>query len=165
MKIDLKSLRLRPMESQEYHIKEKGRDAFLRDIGGRYLKPVNVDLIMESAGKTLTGKGRVTTVIGLTCGRCLEEYEFPVNMELSFIVKDDSNTGDNHEEVIILNDNQADITPVIEGTVFSSIPLYTICSEECKGLCPLCGTNRNLHYCKCVQSDVDPRWEKLKQLK
>jgi uncharacterized protein len=165
MKLNLKSLRIHPMESQEFHIQEQGRDSFLADIGGRYLKPVRVDLIVENTGRMLVAKGKVSTIIGLSCGRCLEEYEYPVDMELSFIVSDSLNNSDNDEEVIILKDNQADITPVVEEAVFSSIPLSTICNEQCKGLCPVCGINRNLHSCKCEQNNIDPRWEKLKEWK
>jgi uncharacterized protein len=42
--------------------------------------------------------------------------------------------------------------------------MKTICSEDCKGICPSCGINRNDSSCSCKKEDIDPRWDGLKQL-
>lgn len=44
-------------------------------------------------------------------------------------------------------------------------PLKLLCREDCRGLCPLCGANKNKEQCNCRQEEVDPRWAALKKFK
>ncbi|KUG03080.1 protein, clustered with ribosomal protein l32p [hydrocarbon metagenome] len=164
MKVNLKSLQMRTMDSEEFHLSAQGRDSFLSDIGGRFLEPVVVDLLIENTDNMFIGRGKVSTTIALTCGRCLEEFKYPITTDLTLTVSESSGHGEDGE-VIVLEDSQAEIMPRIEEEIFSLIPLNPLCSEECKGLCPFCGVNRNLTTCSCGKNDIDPRWEKLKQLK
>jgi uncharacterized protein len=43
------------------------------------------------------------------------------------------------------------------------MPLNPLCREDCKGLCPQCGTNLNTETCDCAQEWEDPRLAALKQ--
>ena len=45
-----------------------------------------------------------------------------------------------------------------------NLPEQVLCKEDCKGLCPECGTNLNLKDCDCGDKDIDPRWAALKNL-
>ena len=45
-----------------------------------------------------------------------------------------------------------------------AVPLKTVCREDCKGLCPSCGSNLNVESCDC-QPVPDARWSALKDLK
>ncbi len=164
MKVNLKSLQMRTMDSEEFHLSAPGRDSFLSDIGGRFLEPVVIDLLVENTGKMFIGRGRVSTMISLTCGRCLEEFKLPITTGLTLNASETSGCEED-EELIVLEDSQAEIMPRIEEEIFSLIPLNPLCSEGCKGLCPFCGINLNLTTCSCGKNDVDPRWEKLKQFK
>jgi uncharacterized protein len=40
-----------------------------------------------------------------------------------------------------------------------------LCREDCKGICPECGIDRNTGECSCVADDIDPRWAALKNFK
>jgi len=63
------------------------------------------------------------------------------------------------------------IAPRIHDAVLLGIPNYPLCSEDCKGLCPVCGANLNVTTCEHVDSlgqndkSPDPRWEKLAALR
>jgi uncharacterized protein len=46
-----------------------------------------------------------------------------------------------------------------------NIPMRILCKEDCRGLCPKCGRNRNTNSCDCVEEAIDPRWEGLKGLR
>ncbi len=164
MKVNLKSLQMRTNESEEFHLSAQGRDSFLSDIGGKFLESVDVHLIIENTGKMYIGTGQVSTTIALTCGRCLEQFQLPIKADFTLTASEASGQGED-EEIIVLEDTQAEIMPRIEEEIFSLIPLNPLCSEECKGLCPFCGVNRNFTICNCEKNDIDPRWEKLKQLK
>jgi len=163
MRVNLKWLKLHPMESEEFHLQAKGRDNFLKDIGGRFLEPIDVHLLMEYTGEIYIGRGKVRTELVLSCSRCLEEFNFPIDLDLNLTAGEYLIQGD--EESIFIQDSEADIMPRIEAAIFSVIPLNPLCSQECQGLCPFCGVNRNLNKCNCKEQDIDSRWEKLNQLK
>ncbi len=164
MKVDLKSLLMGSMESGEFHLTGRGRDLFLSDIGGRFMEELDVHLIIENTGQLFVGRGQVSTTIALTCGRCLEEFEYSIISDLDFTASESLRYGD-ADECILIQDKELEIMPRIEEEIFSALPLNPLCSEECKGLCPLCGINRNLSICSCEKNDIDPRWEKLEKLK
>jgi len=44
-------------------------------------------------------------------------------------------------------------------------PLKILCRNDCKGLCPICGTNKNRNDCDCAEDNIDPRWSMLQKLK
>lgn len=58
-----------------------------------------------------------------------------------------------------------DLTDLLRETVILDYPRYLKCSEECKGLCSICGCNLNKKSCNCKQQQIDSRWAKLAELK
>ena len=58
-----------------------------------------------------------------------------------------------------------DSVEVVREQILLAMPEQVFCWEDCKGLCPKCGTNLNLIDCKCADDEVDPRWAALKSLK
>jgi uncharacterized protein len=54
---------------------------------------------------------------------------------------------------------------VLREQVLLSLPVRTLCKEDCKGLCPHCGGNRNSQACSCEEGQNDPRWEALGDLR
>jgi uncharacterized protein len=57
---------------------------------------------------------------------------------------------------------EIDLTPLFRDQVVLAVPYAPLCSEDCKGLCPQCGADRNLETCDC-KPPVDPRWAGLQQ--
>ena len=57
-----------------------------------------------------------------------------------------------------------DIDELIMTDVTLEIPFQLLCREDCKGLCPVCGSDLNEKTCNCTQKQIDPRLEKLKML-
>ena len=45
-----------------------------------------------------------------------------------------------------------------------AIPQKLLCKDDCSGLCPQCGSNRNKVRCDCTRQEIDPRWEVLKKV-
>lgn len=167
MKIDLKKLKLHLHATEVFHLQALGRDAYLRDIGGRYIEPVNVELVVENNGNLFIGKGKLYTVIELSCSRCLEKFSYTIaaNFGLTMAEKTYQDYPEEDEDIIFFERDEADITSYIEQVIFTEIPFKPLCDNECQGLCPLCGINRNIDKCECQQEFLDPRWEKLKKLK
>ena len=58
-----------------------------------------------------------------------------------------------------------DFDPILREQLLLALPMYLICSEDCKGLCPLCGQDLNVKSCGCEPKRVDPRLAVLKDIK
>jgi uncharacterized protein len=58
-----------------------------------------------------------------------------------------------------------ELNDVLREYVLLALPMQRLCSENCNGICPVCGQNRNQRQCQCRTAAVDDRWAALKQLK
>lgn len=166
MLIDIKNLKLQVKKSEKFVLEEKLSDEILSNIGGHFIDPCSVELTVERNGKFYLATGKITTKLQLQCFRCLREVTHPVNAELVFTLVEAAYQGEfsREEEIIFFHDTTVDIAPVVQETILLGLPIRILCQEECQGLCPGCGIDKNLAQCKCVQDKIDPRWEKLKSL-
>ena len=67
------------------------------------------------------------------------------------------------DEVILLDSGNIDLSEVTDRAFVGSIPIKYLCSEDCKGLCSVCGANLNRESCSCEEDNIDPRLAKLKE--
>ncbi len=116
-------------------------------------------------------RGGIKADILLNCTRCLEPLEKQLDISLDDVFVDASETGDGIEigveefDESIAADGKIDLAEVVREQILLALPNQVFCKEDCKGLCPKCGTNRNLLDCKCADDEIDPRWAALKGLK
>jgi uncharacterized protein len=61
--------------------------------------------------------------------------------------------------------DEVDLAPLLREAMILSLPTVPLCSDECRGLCPHCGANRNVGRCGCHDDWVDPRLAVLRSLK
>jgi uncharacterized protein len=95
--------------------------------------------------------GRVTTAFTVTCARCLERVEKPLDVRF--------------QQAYPADGLEIDVTSEIREAVLIELPLAATCREGCRGLCPDCGVNRNVSTCKCAPAASDARWDALKQFR
>jgi uncharacterized protein len=123
---------------------------------------VRVALSLESFSGGLWAKGRVTSPWHGTCRRC----STPV-LGLSDVIVyerfvDQRGPGD--EETYLVENDFVDLAPLVHDAIFLDLPLAPLCREDCQGLCPYCGIDRNEASCEC-QAPIDPRWATLDGLR
>jgi len=53
---------------------------------------------------------------------------------------------------------------ILREFIVLSLPMQKVCREDCRGICPACGQNRNAALCACTQKQVDDRWAALKNI-
>lgn len=100
-------------------------------------------------------------ILSTFCDRCLESIKLPVDVSGEFQISfDETDEADFIEAV----DGIIDIDLTVRENLLLSMPMKRLCSEECKGLCPVCGSNLNFKICRCKKKDIDPRLEALKDL-
>lgn len=167
MKINLNNLKLAPDQIQDFHFEEHGDRQLLDSWGGQFRQPIVVDVTLEHNGKDIQVQGKVRAVVELCCSRCLQPVTYIVDTTFSAIIVDGHRQKEfsQEEEDVVFNwDGIADLTPLVQEVIVSDIPLSILCQEECKGLCAICGSDLNDGTCDCREDNIDPRWEKLKQL-
>ena len=89
----------------------------------------------------------ITAVAHSRCSRCLEPMTMPVTATVNenFVRSPDPEDPDQYE----LEGYQINLDPLVTDALLLEIPIRFLCSEDCKGLCPVCGVNRNLVSCTC----------------
>ena len=116
-------------------------------------------------------QGELTGKTQLACARCLEPVpvDFEVHLEEVFVPTVDMATGkslrpDEEDQALWIDEHHIlDLTEVLRQDVLLELPVHVLCKQNCRGLCPDCGTNLNTATCNCGP-DVDPRWASLTDL-
>ena len=101
------------------------------------------------------------------CARCLQSTTKAMEIGLNAKLEKDSNKSRSDEgdlDIIYLENNILDLDKYILMEIASALPMRVLCNEECKGICPQCGKNLNKGSCDCEIENIDPRFEKLKDL-
>ncbi len=97
------------------------------------------------------------------CDRCGEvvsnPHTFSVNKVLATSIE-----GEESDTIITVPDMSFDIDEFIYSEVVLDAPSKHLCSENCKGVCAVCGKNLNSGECQCDKKEVDPRLSKLLDL-
>ncbi|SHF36208.1 YceD family protein [Caloramator proteoclasticus] len=119
--------------------------------------PIHIEGTLNKNEDGIFFKGNIFAKVKTVCSRCLDEVVKDLNIDF----EEEFNKSQD-ELGYTINDNKIDITKLIEDNIFLNVPLKTLCSESCKGLCPVCGTNLNKSTCSCDTQIIDPRLEKLK---
>ncbi len=118
-------------------------------------------------------KARLSYDQALSCNRCLKpivEHMEP-DIELMIEVNRPSAAGGEHElkeddlGVMVIEEEILDTDPILIEQLQLNVPMKPLCREDCQGLCPVCGADRNEDGCTCGESKVDPRWATLAALK
>ncbi|MGQ0540872.1 MAG: DUF177 domain-containing protein, partial [Blastocatellia bacterium] len=68
-------------------------------------------------------------------------------------------------DVDLLIDDSLDLNEIVREQILLNLPQQIFCKEDCKGLCPKCGANINLIDCNCNETEIDPRWAALNNLR
>jgi len=126
---------------------------------------------IESPGYGL--EARLSYDQTVACDRCLTPIVQPVKstIRLTVVVGSPATvegevelTEDDLETLYVTGD-ELDTNAIVREQVQLNVPMRRLCKEDCQGLCPTCGVNRNQESCECEPTAIDPRWEVLRQLK
>lgn len=123
--------------------------------------PVDLDLRLEGVAEGVVVNGSVGGAWHAECSRCLEPIQGPFDLEVHELYEVDPVDG----ETYLLADDEIDLVPLVRDTVVPRLPHAPICADDCRGLCPRCGVDRNHEECDCAETVADPRWDALDELR
>jgi len=178
MFIEIRELELHPVDFQE--TLPPGALDLGADVRQRALLTTSgrAQLVEEHHGKHQVIKdirlaGELQTGLELPCARCLEPVMQDVNRKFDLLYRPQGT--DAGQEELSVTAAEAEIgyyrgeglllEDVLREQVLLSAPYRVLCREDCQGLCPVCGKNRNAELCACTQPTGDPRWAALKEIR
>lgn len=138
--------------------------------------PVTARVFLERRGERVFLSGEIAVTLELECDRCAEPYKLPQHLEFSVDLEviDQAFAGraggeyackSDEMEVVFLHEPLIDVHDVLAQQVLLALPVKRLCAEECQGLCPVCGVNRNRKQCRCHETKVDSPFAVLRKLK
>ena len=129
-----------------------------------------VRLHAERDGSDVVVGGEIDSTVPVACGRCLEEFPARVRavVDVRFIPRppggDRVELGSDDLDLDFYDGDEIDLSTLVQSETALALPMKPLCREDCRGLCPVCGTNRNLAACVCPERAPDPRLGALKDL-
>ena len=98
-------------------------------------------------------RGQLAGDLDTACARCLEAARVHVDapVTVTFVpagAEDVDPEEDDEPDFITFKGGELDLSEALRDELMLTIPFNPLCDEACRGLCPLCGTNRNLAPCK-----------------
>ena len=132
----------------------------------QFAKPLTGHLTFENGGDLVNIHGEVDTTLTIACSRCLKDVEVPmtVPVEEHLPIEDVVQPNRKPDEGAELPDTQVssvvyldqgkpilDLDELMRQLIVAELPMRTLCDEECAGLCPHCGVDRNETPCNCAE--------------
>lgn len=132
----------------------------------------SAELLAHSDGEVRV-EGRYTVVMAAECDRCLGRARFSLDAgfdlfyrPMSFIAREEEVEIDAAEaEIGFYEKGGIELEDILREQVLLALPMQRVCSDQCKGICPVCGTNRNESECQCRTDASDDRWGALRNLR
>jgi DUF177 domain-containing protein len=161
---------------------ESGRGAFahayapgeivLEDERLRLIDPPTVSGQLRQEGRRVHVSGQLAARVQVECDRCLKPVEIPVDsrFKLEYVTAEDYEAQQAVEltqedlDLSVFDGEVIDIDELVTEEILLAVPDHVLCNDDCKGICPVCGADRNSVDCGCRTAEVDPRWAGLKKL-
>lgn len=107
--------------------------------------------------------GRLEGQLTLPCRLCLEEVDVEVDEAVHFLLAETGAEEADDPDVFLYDPHERtlDLRGSVRETWLLAAPAYAECSEDCKGLCAVCGANLNESTCDCKPTTTDSRWNAL----
>jgi uncharacterized protein len=132
----------------------------------------SAELLAHSGGE-IRVQGQYTVEMGAQCDRCLGRASFPLTASFDLFYRPMAAIA--REEEVEIDEGETEIgfyegggmqlEDILLEQVLLALPMQRVCAETCKGICPVCGRNRNEGECGCSVTAADDRWGALRNLK
>jgi len=133
--------------------------------------PVETACRVNKMGATVLVQGSLATKLKLPCARCLELAEIDVATDFRYVLvpqptgfRPEVALREDEIEYGYYTDDRIDLLPLLYEQVCLQLPMVVLCREDCLGICPHCGHNRNYGPCHCEDNVRDERWSALKHV-
>lgn len=112
-------------------------------------------------------EGSASVVLRMNCDRCLKEVDKAIDLEFSRIVYAPDEVRESTEEEdgrTFMEGYQLNVEDLIFSEILLGLPMKVLCTENCKGICVVCGKDLNEGECGCDTFVPDPRMAMIKDI-
>ncbi len=117
-------------------------------------------------------RGEFSGQFEVPCARCVNPVRHDLRGDFDLIFRPSGVDDENDEGSISTQETEIgyyeggslQLEDVLREQVLLALPARTLCYPDCKGLCPVCGQNRNEIDCDCATRQTDPKWSLLAEL-
>lgn len=136
------------------------------------LRATGVAELVPHSEREVRIEGQYNVEMTAECDRCLGRARFPMEGKLDLYYRPSSviarneevEIGEEETEVGFYVGGGLELEDILREQVLLGLPMQRVCSELCKGICPVCGRNRNETECGCKPETADNRWGALRDL-
>jgi uncharacterized protein len=137
------------------------------------LRAQGIAELLPHTGGEVRVKGKVQANLETECDRCLGRAAYLIDTAFDLFYRP-VETGAPEEVDVAIDEGEAEmgfyelpgieLEDILREQVLLQLPMQRVCSESCKGICPVCGSNRNETDCHCQARPGDDRWLALKEI-
>ena len=120
---------------------------------------------MENGKLQIEGACKLT--VEIPCDRCLEDVEVKVTLDFKHKIDTESDAYDQSEDLDennYIDGYSLDVEQLVYNELLVGWPTKILCSEDCKGICNVCGQNLNKGTCNCEDTGLDPRMSVIRDV-
>ena len=137
----------------------------------RQTAPLQLSATAELVGAEIRISGHLATHLEAGCDRCLRAVDIPVDCDYDLLYRPIQSIAKEEEveipademEIGFYSGDGIELADVATEQVILAVPMKVVCGPECRGLCPVCGVNRNLARCDCAPPPQDSPFASLKE--
>ena len=135
------------------------------ELGGvkPFCAPVKVRARLQSFAGSVLVEAELDFSVTMPCDRCCDLVTREFSPRFSHTVVRELVSGAD-EDLIVAPEERLDLDGLLTEDILLDMPSKFLCKPDCKGLCPVCGKNRNREECSCQRQEGDPRLAALRQL-
>jgi len=119
--------------------------------------PITARVDIYKAGDKYVLEGDMSGAVKIRCDRCLTPYDNEIKTDFKLFFAQPSRYGNKVEielleedmETGFINDEEIEIDDIFKEQLYLSLPIKSLCKEDCMGLCPVCGADLNVQRCQC----------------
>ena len=128
-----------------------------------FQSPVRISGEVTNESGVLRLKGTIKTIYSTACARCLKPLDILLTAQADAVLTDDPEA-EEEDDLFVLTGDSVDPADVLVPALILQVQMTYLCKEDCKGLCPHCGADRNVTDCDCEKKQIDPRFAALRAL-
>ena len=129
-------------------------------------EPVHVK-VSHMKARELEIQAETKVVVVIPCDRCLTDVKYEMPLEFTKFVDlavSDAELKEGFDESNFINGYHLDVDKMLYNEILVGWPTKVLCSEDCKGICNVCGQNLNEGACDCEDTGLDPRMSVVRDL-
>lgn len=138
--------------------------------GNRYSLSQKEDVIINLTNlgnRKVLVEAKTDLALAVPCDRCLEEVTIPIEIdsakEIDFS-KTEEERAEDLDEISYVTGYDLDVDQLIYEEVLLVFPMKVLCSDDCEGICKVCGANLNKGECGCDRTELDPRMSAIRDI-